>query len=72
MEKYEKIPNLSFLKDALMDNENGYRKIKINRAFIKKCLRINGRAMDILYVYDPSMLLDPELLHLRTFKTPIL
>jgi hypothetical protein len=67
--EYKRTANLSFLENVLMDSENGYKKTKITRNFIIKCLKINGRAIDILYKYDPSMLLDKELLKIAYTST---
>jgi hypothetical protein len=69
--QYKKTSNLSFLENLLMDNENGYDglKINVNRDFIKDCLKINGRSIDILYNNDASLLLDKELLKIAYTST---
>ena len=67
--EYQRTSNLSFLENVLMDSNNGYKKTKITRNFIIKCLKINGRSIDILYTYDPSILLDKELLKIAYTST---
>lgn len=67
--EYKRTSNLSFLENVFMDSENGYKKTKITRNFIIKCLKINGRSIDILCKYDNSILLDKELLKIAYTST---
>ena len=66
---YKTTHNLSFLENMLMNSENGYKRFKLTRKKIIEFLKINGRAIDILYKYDPSILLDPELLKIAYKST---
>jgi hypothetical protein len=57
---FKKTKNLSFLELMLIDHEEKLKPFKLDSAFILECLRINGRSIELLHPYDPSMLIDPK------------
>jgi len=57
---FKRTKNLSFLEMMLIDHEEKLKPFKLDNAFILECLRINGRAIELLHPYDPSMLIDPK------------
>ena len=57
---FKKTKNLSFLELMLIDHEEKLKPFKLDNAFISECLRINGRSIELLHPYDPSMLIDPK------------
>lgn len=59
---FKRTKNLSFLELMLLDNEEKLKPFKIDRAFMRECLRINGRSIELLQKYDPSILIDKDLL----------
>ena len=61
---FKRTKNNSFLDNMLIDNEENLRPFKVDRKFMKECLRINGRSIELLHKYDPSILLDKELLRI--------
>jgi len=61
---FKRTKNLSFLESMLLDNEEKLRPFKIDRPFMRECLRINGRSIELLHKYDSSILIDKELLRI--------
>ena len=59
---FKRTKNLSFLEIMLLDHEEKLRPFKIDKIFIRECLRINGRSIELLHKYDPSMLIDKQML----------
>ena len=53
-----------FFRIVLLDKDENIRPFKIDRGFIRECLRINGRSIELLHKYDPSILVDKDLLKL--------
>ena len=61
---FKRTKNISFLELMLLDNEEKLKPFKLNRSFIRDCLHINGRSIELLHKYDPSILIDKGLLHI--------